>query len=248
MNIPNYQGKWAYVISTIVLGVAANAVWAIVTRSFGRIDPSMIRSYVSVAGIVQLLYTVMVAGIGVFLGKTIGEARNPNSGGGLLDLVDRENLMPQSREFVLEVSGSEPVDGKPEWCFWITNCTREILRSIQLSPVLSEIEAYQITFAEIAILQPGEKVKVPYGVYCRLSGRTGKATLWDFAQSHAGERGAGFLWYDIRVRYRDSSGSDIIDGKWLSFCFVMYEKKLKTEGAEYFRKERLRSGHLSRGF
>jgi hypothetical protein len=66
-----------------------------------------------------------------------------------------------------------------------------------------------------------------------------KATLWDFALDHARERESTFLWYDLSVQYRDDDDW-LRDGGLLGVCFDLGDKKLKTDGAEYYRNERER--------
>jgi len=157
--------------------------------------------------------------------------------------VPRNNERRQSETFVLEADGTQPLDGNSDWRFCLTNCNARILRYVQLSKIRSEIGAYEIFFKEVPVMQPGEKIVLTYEVFPRREAeRYGnrKATLWDFALDHAGERGHTYLWYDISVRYRDDDDS-LRDGGLLGVCFDLQDKKLKTEGAEYYRNNNYRA-------
>lgn len=142
--------------------------------------------------------------------------------------------------FVLEVGGTQPLDGNSDWKFFLTNCSTRTFTYIKLGPFRSEIGAYDIFFREIPVLTPNQKVDVGYEVVPRRHGDIyeGKqATLWDFGMDHAGERGNVFIWYDIPVRYRDA-GDTVRDAGILSVCFDLERKILKTEGVEYWNEQK----------
>jgi len=155
----------------------------------------------------------------------------------------------QSEIFVLQVDGTQPLDNQnPDWRFFLTNCATRMLRSVKILNLRSEIEAYELTFHEIPVLQPGEKVTLFYEVLARRDDEKNsnkQPRLWDFATSHAGERGHTYIWYDLYVLYRDADDNTIRDGGIVGFCFDLDKKILKTEGAEHFRRSRERWKRLA---
>jgi hypothetical protein len=154
-----------------------------------------------------------------------------------------EDASQQSKIFVLEVDGSQPLDGNSDWRLFLTNCSTRILRSVQLYNIKSEIGAYILGFKEVPVMQPGQKVTLGYEVSSRrLEEKYGqrKPTLWDFGIDHAGERGTTFIWYDIYIEYREPDENKTQSGGFVAFCFDLQNKKLKTEGAEESRKDRRR--------
>lgn len=143
-----------------------------------------------------------------------------------------------SSTFVLEVGGTQPLSGNSDWRFFLTNCTTEVLRYVRLYTIKSEIGAYEIVFNEIPVMHPREKVTLSYEVLPRrMVDRDShrKASLWDFALDTAGEKGSTYLWYYTPVVYRDLDDLPR-DGGDVGVCFDLSNRKLKTEGAEYWRK------------
>src|SRR5260370_5657059 len=150
---------------------------------------------------------------------------------------------PPQPSFVLEVAGTPPLRSNADWKFFLTNCSLRILRYVQLSTIRSEIGAYDIFFKEVQVMQPGEKIVVGYDVSPRRTvdrDMNRKATLWDFALDNAGERGSTYLWYDIFIQYRDTDDS-VRDGRVVGVFFDIQDEILKTEGAEYWRKNNWRA-------
>jgi hypothetical protein len=217
--------------------VAGNAIWALIQHLASVHVP-----YFRIAAIFQLLYFVLIALIGVFIGRGLerGVFVAPTDGG-----VVRPK-MRQSQTFVLEVEGTQPLDSAgSDWKFFLTNCTTRILRTVQVSDTRSEIGAYDLCFNEIPVMQPGQKVKLSYQVFPRRdSEKHGSerktSTLWDFGIDHANIRGNTFIWYDIPIVYRDGDEASFRDAGVVAVCFDLSHKILKTEGAEIYRKDRER--------
>jgi hypothetical protein len=153
--------------------------------------------------------------------------------------LDAERKLYDGRPiFVLEVAGSQPLDGNSDWRFFLTNCGNRIARYVKLGLIKSEIGAYVISFKEVPVIKAGEKVAVEYEVISRRSDdrhKDRRPSLWDFALDNAGERGSTYLWYDMPVGYKDVDDS-FFDGGVMSICFDLKAKKLKTEDAEYYRQ------------
>jgi len=173
-------------------------------------------------------------------GEVFKQKRKEHSGGAKDDQI----------KFVMEVAGTPPLSST-DWKFLLTNCGARAVRYAQLSTIRSEIGAYEICFKEIPFLQAGNKVTVDYEVIPRREDdrdNMRRATLLDFGKDHAGERGHTYLWYDISIQYRDADDS-IRDGGVVSVCFDLAKQILKTEGADYWRKNRAiwQAGLTSRG-
>jgi hypothetical protein len=153
--------------------------------------------------------------------------------------------LPSSQAiFVLEVEGSQPLSSElSDWKFLITHCGTRTIRYVELGRTRSEIGAYEIVFKEIPVMVAAQKVSVSYEVIPRRQDdryNERRATLWDFARDHAGERGSTYLWYDISIQYRDADDS-IRDGGVVGVCFDLDKQILKTEGADYYRKNNFRN-------
>jgi hypothetical protein len=142
--------------------------------------------------------------------------------------------------FVLEVAGSQALDRENcDWQFYLTNCMPRIVRSVELYNVRSDVGAFELGFHEIPVMRPGEKLLVVYEVSARRIDGPKRATLWDFGNDHTGARGSSFIWYDILVKYREADDETERTGGFVAVCFDLQNKKLKTEGAEYYRKDRI---------
>lgn len=224
------------VLIALVLGVAGNAIWAGIERlASGRVAiPDA--PHVRIAAILQLFYFILIALVGVFIGRLLERGVITTDG-----LLSREKIT-QSKAFVLEVEGTKPLDGEDsDWQFFLTNCTTRILRCVELYNIKSEIGAYLIGFQEIPVMQPGQKIRLTHKVFPRRHDeayRGKRPTLWDFGTDHAGERGNSYIWYDIYIEYREAEDDTVRNGGFVGVCFDLSGKKLKTEGAEYYRQDR----------
>ena len=156
------------------------------------------------------------------------------------------NKISQSKTFVLEVEGTKPLDSEDsDWRFFLTNCTARIIRRVELNSIKSEIGAYILAFHEIPVMQSGQKVILAHEIFPRrFDEKYGdkRPTLWDFGKDHTGKRGTTYIWYDIHINYQDADDDTVRDGGFVGVCFDLDDKKLKTEGAEYYRKDRERWG------
>ena len=98
---------------------------------------------------------------------------------------------------------------------------------------------YEIQFKEILVLNPRERTQVAHDVIPRRTidrEKRVKATLWDFALDNAGEKGNTYFWYYTPVEYRNIDDLPR-DGGDVGVCFDVESRVLKTEGAEYWRKQ-----------
>lgn len=242
MNIPKSRKDWivtAFV--TIILGVAADAVWAgIAHLSTVRIDPPLL-PHIRLAPLAQLLYYVFVAMIGVLIGRNLARVQEITA-----EILPIPNLRPKlSRVVVLEVEGTKPLDDdETDWKFFLTSCHPQMIRSVQLSNINSEIEAYGIHFGQITVMHPGQRVEVPHYLFAHRHDEhysNMRPTLWDFANSHAGRRGYNYLWYRIHVEYQEIDSDSVRDGGWLAVCFDVQNKRLTVENADFFLAEQWRN-------
>ncbi len=253
MNIPkSRKGLIVAVGIGVLTGVVGDAIWDGIKQLAPIHGAGLHAPHVALGEVFQLAYFVAIGLVGVFLGVSLGrrlEAANiaprgsPDLKGPSLSPPRAE--IHQSQTFVLEVEGTRPLDSEnSDWRFFLTNCTTRILRRVELYNFESEIGAYVIGFHEVPVMQPGQKVLLNHEILPqreveRYSDK--KATLWDFAMDHKGIRGHSYIWYDIYIEYRDQDDNSVRDGGFVGVCFDLSNKKLKTEGAEYYRKNNFRA-------
>jgi len=219
-------------LCTWVVTAVAGVIWLGSHRSL------VIGSFLILSAVVAVLASILLCFNRALPISTAENSYEKN----FFSLPSASQQRKQSEVLVLEVEGSKPLDTNPEeWRLFVTNCTSQIKRYVNLGPVRSDIGAYEIWFNEIPVMQPGQKVQLSYRVIPRRDiDRDKGANLWDFALDHSGEGGSRYLWYDILVQYRDEGSSQPRDGGLLGICFDIMNTRLKTEGAEYFRNERQR--------
>ena len=166
-----------------------------------------------VASIIAALICFLVASFGAW--KEQYDAR----------LAAERRLHDGRPVFVLEVVGTLPLRSNPRWRFLLTNCGARTARYVRLSRIRSQVGAYEISFSEIPALQAGPPATLGYEVIDRRKNEL--ATLWDFASDNTG---GTYLWYDVRIEYRDMDES-VCDGGIVRFCFDMQTGGLSTAGA-----------------
>jgi hypothetical protein len=240
MNIPKSRKDWIVTLFTaVVLGIVANALWAgIMHLANTHVDPPPL-PHLHVSAIAQSFYYIFVALIGIFIGRNLTRVQEITA--------DVLPMRPPklSRVVVLEVEGTKPLDdNETDWKFFLTSCHPQMIRSIQLSNINSEIEAYGIHFAGITVMHPGQRVEVPHYLFANRHDEkysNTHPTLWDFAQSHAGIRGHSYLWYPIHVDYQELESDSVRDGGWLAICFDVYNKRLTVENADFFLAQQWRN-------
>jgi hypothetical protein len=227
----------AAVIIAICTGVVGDAIW----DGLKRLAASHVAStptptptpHFHFAAIFQLLYFILIALIGVFIGKYLESLK------AIVPALRRPKIQ-QSKIFVMEVEGRQPLNSKnSDWKFFLTNCSTRILRRVELYNIKSEIGAYLLGFQEIPVMQPGQRVELRHTVFPQRLYGPRAATLWDFAQDVAGATATTFFWYDIYIEYREAGDDSAHDGGFVAVCFDLQSKILKTEGAEYHRENRL---------
>jgi hypothetical protein len=232
MNIPNSRKEWIVaVVIAICTGVVGDAIWDGLKR-FAATHAGISPPHANLPAIFQLLFFILVALVGVFIGKHLESLK-------AIAPALTSPKMRQSTTFVLEVEGTQPLDSEnSDWKFFLTNCTARILRRVELYNIKSEIGAYILGFQEIPVMQPGQKVELRHTVFPQRLYGPRTATLWDFAQDVAGARATTFFWYEIYVEYREADDDSTHDGGFVAVCFDLHSKILKTEGAEYYRRDR----------
>lgn len=235
MNITKVWKEW---VVPLIIGVIAAAIY----NGIQRIPPIFAVPYMNHAQIVTLVrfcYVVALTVGSIFIGRMLERHAIPSPLPGLLGNVPR-----QSKIFVLEVEGTQPLDSqKSNWKFFITNCTTRIVRRVEFGTLRSEIGGYEIYFNEIVVMQPGQKVQLTYQVYSRRAldrDSRHNSTLWDFGMDHAYGRGTTYFWYDIYIQYREADDDSVRDAGVVGVCFDLTNKILKVEGAEDYRKDRYR--------
>jgi hypothetical protein len=237
MNISKSRKDWILaVVSAVVLGAAGSAAWDGMKHLFDSghvVLPVM--PHLRLAAFAQLISYILIALIGVLIGRNLPSIQEITAD--VLPMA-RPKL---SRVVVLEVEGTKPLDdNETDWKFFLTSCHPQMIRSVQLSNIDSEIEAYGIHFGQITVMHPGQRVEVPHYLFAqRHDERYGNTqpTLWDFANSHAGRRGSNYLWYRIHVEYQDLDSDSVRDGGWLAVCFDVRNKRLTVENADFFLAE-----------
>jgi hypothetical protein len=223
------RGKVVSVLGAIILGIVVNIVWEGLIRLTSLHFPHL---HVEAVAVARFVGYVTSALIGVFLGRELERQSIP------LPLLRPK--IQQSRIFVLEVAGTQPLDSKnSDWKFFLTNCSTRILRRVELYNLKSEIGAYILGFQEIPVMQPGQRIELRHTVFPQRLYGPRTATLWDFAQDVAGARASTFFWYEIYVEYREADDDSTHDGGFVAVCFDLHDKIIKTEGAEYYRNTRL---------
>jgi hypothetical protein len=237
MNITKSRKDLVITVCVGVLtGVVGDAIWDGL-KHFASTHPGISPPHVNLQAISQLFFFVLIALAGVFIGRHLEHLKT---------IPPINTLLPpkirQSRTFVLEVEGKQPLDSKnSDWRFFLTNCTTRILRRVELYNIKSEIGAYLLGFKEIPVMQPGQKIALSHKVFPqRLHEKYSpkEPTLWDFARDVAGETATTFFWYDIYIECQEADSDKTCDGGFVGVCFDLHDKKLKTEYAEYYRKDR----------
>jgi hypothetical protein len=232
MNIAKVWKDW---IVPVIVGVIASAIYEAIRRVPSIVSVPHLND-AQLGSLFRLCFFIALTFLLVYVGRMLERHEVALPIPGL-------SGPSQSKQFVLEVAGSQPLDSQSsEWRFFITNCTTQILRSVELGTIRSEIGAFEICFNEITVIQPGQKVQLTYEIYSRRAAdvlKQKKATLWDFGEDHSwGGRGTTYFWYDIPIRYRIGDGNSFHDGGVVGVCFDLHNKLLKVEGAELYRGDR----------
>lgn len=233
MTIPNSRKELLTVVCLGVLtGIVGDAIWDGLKHLANSQIGSLPMPHLHLAAVLQLFFFVLVALVGVFIGRHFEHLRE------IVPIIRPK--IRQSTIFVMEVEGTQPLNSKnSDWKFFLTNCSTRILRRVELYNIKSEIGAYLLGFQEISVMQPGQRVELHHTVFPQRLYGSRKATLWDFAQDVAGAKATTFFWYDIYIEYREAEDDSTHDGGFVGVCFDIQNKILKTEGAEFHRENRL---------
>jgi hypothetical protein len=214
------------VLGAIAIAIISNIVWEGLIRLVSLHFP---RPHVEAIAILHFVGYMGSSLIGVFLGRELERQSIP--------IQRLRPKIQQSKVFVLEVSGSQPLDSPIcDWKFFLTNCTNRVLRHVELYNVKSDLGTYMLGFHELPVIQPGEKVQLIHELWSRrmLDRDNGKSpTLWDFATDITGQGRSSFIWYKILIEYKEAEDDDVHSGDFVFVCFDLPEKKMKTEGAQH---------------
>lgn len=228
MTIPKSEWKITVFVG-VLTGIVGDAIWDALKFAWNH-SPNLHLPHdlSNGAEVFQLLFFIFVGLVGVFLGRMIEREHLP---------IPALNLkIRQSKIFVLEVNGSQPLDSPIcDWQFFLTNCTNRILRRVELDSIKSDLGTYLLGFHEIAVMQPGEKVQLAHKVWSRRMAdqqSEKKPTLWDFANDVTSEGRSSYFWYKTPIEYREAEDDTIHCGDFVFVCFDLPAKRLKTEGVD----------------
>ncbi len=217
----------------ILTGVIGDAIW----DGLKHLVPAhavISMPHVNLPAIFQLFFFILVALVGVFIGRHLEKIRNVVP----IDTLLRSDVR-QSRTFVLEVEGTQLLDiENSDWRFFLTNCTSRVLRHVELYNIKSDLGTYLLGFHEIPVIKPSEKIQLIHQLWSRrmMDKDNGKIpTLWDFAIDITGEGRSNFIWYKILVEYQEAEDDKIHCGDFLFICFDLLNRRLKTEGTQYLK-------------
>lgn len=237
MTIAKSRKDWIVsVFGAIILGLAVNVIWEGIIWLVSLHFPY---PHLEAIAIARLIGYLTSAFIGVFLGRELARRSIP------VPLAGAK--LRQSQTFVLEVEGTRPLDTEnSDWRFFLTNCTTRTLQHVELYNIQSDLGAYLLGFKEVPVMLAGQRIQLTHEIFPRrLTERQSneRPILWDFANDITGEGRSSYIWYDIYIEYREAESDAVQSGDFVFVCFDLPQKKMKTDGAQYYLKDRLLRKH-----